>query len=308
MNFLSRLRFFSSSSPFSHSPPASSSSFSSPREGLLWEWLERPRNWWRRSPPGVKGAVAFALTAPPVFFLFRLQRDRSVSAVHKQAIRDRVFLDFALGGRYIGRVLIGLYSDRVPLSVENFIQLCEGYRVQDKVIGYRNTPVHLVKRGVNLTAGDVLSGTGTGKLSIYGPAFPDENFDMQFIQDGDVALMNTGPSTNNSQFIITFNALTPLNRNYVVIGTVLKGMRVIKKIEEEAGSKTGAPMQPVRIINCGLYRGLQDGPPFFANPDLLDRYEETRVSEADFLALKPEEQEKLVEASKVVVSSTKATK
>ncbi|CBZ52744.1 putative cyclophilin [Neospora caninum Liverpool] len=305
MNFLSRLRLFASSF---RSSSSSSSSSSAPREGLLWQWLDRPRSWFRSAPPGAKGAVLFALTAPPVYFAFQLRRDRSVSAVHKQAIRDRVFLDFALGGRYIGRVLIGLYSDRVPLSVENFIQLCEGYRVQDKIIGYRNTPVHLVKRGINLTAGDVVHGTGAGKLSIYGPAFPDENFDMQFIQDGDVALMNTGPSTNNSQFIITFNALKPLNRNYVVIGTVLKGMRVIKKIEEEAGSKTGAPMQPVRIINCGLYRGLQDGPPFFANPDLLDRYEETRISEADFLALKPEEQEKLVEASKAAVGPKKVAK
>ncbi|PFH37830.1 putative cyclophilin [Besnoitia besnoiti] len=275
-----------------------SSRASPARDGVLWEWLERPHDWWRRAPLGLRGAVVFAATAPPLYFLYRFFQDRRLSSAHRSAIRDRVFLDFALGNQYIGRVLIGLYSDKVPLSVENFIQLCEGYRVQDRIIGYRNSPVHFIRRGYNMTAGDVVQGTGAGKLSIYGPEFPDENFDMRFIQDGDVALMNSGPSTNNSQFFITFNALTPLSRNYVVIGTVLKGMRVIKKIEEEAGSKTGAPMQSVRIINCGLYRGLEDGPPYFASSELLERFKETRVSEEDFLALQPAEQEKLVQESK----------
>ena len=51
-------------------------------------------------------------------------------------------MDFAIGSRYAGRVLIGLYSDAVPLTTENFIQLCEGFKVKDKVLGYRNTQVN----------------------------------------------------------------------------------------------------------------------------------------------------------------------
>lgn len=53
---------------------------------------------------------------------------------------------------------------------------------------------------------------------------------MEFIQDGDVALFSRGPNSNNSQFMITFRPLPVLNRQHVVIGTVLKGMKVIRKV------------------------------------------------------------------------------
>lgn len=55
---------------------------------------------------------------------------------------------------------------------------------------------------------------------------------MEFVQDGDVGLMNTGPFSNASQFLLTLRPLPPLNRNYVVIGTVLKGMKVIRKVSK----------------------------------------------------------------------------
>ena len=60
--------------------------------------------------------------------------------------------------------------------------------------------------------------------------FCDENYSMEFVQDGDVAMISGGPHSNNSQFMITFCPLPVLNRQHVVIGTVLKGMRVIRRV------------------------------------------------------------------------------
>ncbi|CDJ43441.1 cyclophilin, putative [Eimeria tenella] len=117
---------------------------------------------------------------------------------------------------------------------------------------------------------------------------------MEFIQDGDLAMVSRGPHSNSSTFLITFCPLPILNKQHVVIGTVLKGMRVIRRIED-VGTKNGVPLEPVRIIGCGLYRGPQDGPPFFSSADLLDKAEEPVLEEKSFLELPAEKQEELLQ-------------
>merc|ERR1711879_753266 len=116
-------------------------------------------------------------------------------------------MDIGIGEKYAGRILLGLYSTKVPLTCENFLQLCKGYKVNDKVLGYRNTNIHTIKPGGCICGGDVLTGTGKSHgISIYGETFPDENFDMQFLRDGDLAMVNWGKNTNTSIFMITLSS------------------------------------------------------------------------------------------------------
>merc|ERR1719471_1147681 len=125
--------------------------------------------------------------------------------------------------------MIGLYSDTVPLTCENFLQLCKGYRIHDKVIGFRNTQFHLIRPGACLVGGDVLQGSGkTRGISIYGTSFPDENFDMQFLRDGDLAMINWGKNTNSSHFMITL--------------TLQRG------VLEEGGEEPGPPLDFVAPV------------------------------------------------------------
>eukprot|EP00920_Eleutheroschizon_duboscqi_P012628 GHVT01029950.1.p1 GENE.GHVT01029950.1~~GHVT01029950.1.p1 ORF type:complete len:330 (+),score=9.94 GHVT01029950.1:104-1093(+) len=204
------------------------------------------------------------------------------SLYYNRAIKERVFMDIAVGNKYVGRILIGLYSDETPLASENFIQLCEGYKVGEKWLGYRNTLFHKILAGNSMIAGDVLTGKGTHTLSIYGRKFPDENFNMRFVQEGDVAMVNSGhPHNNGSQFLITLRRHRILDEQNVVIGTVLRGMRIVRMIEDQ-GTRSGTPIQPVRIINCGLYQGADDGPPFFNVPKLLERAAEEVRTEQEF--------------------------
>merc|ERR1712190_163028 len=180
---------------------------------------------------------------------------------YKNAIGDKVFMDIGIGNQYAGRVIIGLYSQRVPLTCENFLQLCKGYHIRDKVVGYRNTFFHMIKPGAALVGGDVISGTGkTHGISIYGEAFPDENFDMEFLRDGDLAMVNWGKNTNSSCFMLTLSSQRHLYGPHVVFGTVLKGMKTLREMGE-LGTRVGRPAMPIHILQCSVVEEGDEPPP-----------------------------------------------
>merc|ERR1712039_628366 len=108
-----------------------------------------------------------------------------------------------------------------------------------------------------------ITGTGKGKgLSIYGESFPDENFDMEFLRDGDLAMVNWGKNTNSSIFMITLSSQRMYYWHHVVFGTVLKGMRVVREMGE-LGTRIGRPAMPIRVLQCGVIEeGVEPpGPP-----------------------------------------------
>ena len=184
----------------------------------------------------------------------RYIKDKYVYLVTSTSIFiTRVYLDIGIGERYAGRIIFGLYSDILPLTCENFVQLCRGYQVGDKILGYKNTTFTSGKQGMCLFGGDTLSFSGnTNGMSIYGDKFPDESFAMSFRQDGDLAMDNCGPNSNGSKFLISLAPMFSFNGMYVVFGTVVKGMKVVRRISEQL-SKSGRMMEVVRIIDCGVY-------------------------------------------------------
>jgi len=199
----------------------------------------------------VQSATA-SLLALPCHFLYERQKLQNKAVAYREAVKDKVFMDVTIGEKYAGRLLIGLYSEQCPLTCENFIQLCKGYRIHDKVIGFKNTHFFRISPGQAILGGDVITGTGQAHgMTIYGPTMPDENFDMEFIQDGDLACVNWGRNTNSSQFMITLSPQLGLYGHHVVFGTVIKGMKTVREMGE-LGMKTGRPALPIRVVNCGV--------------------------------------------------------
>lgn len=118
-----------------------------------------------------------------------------------------------------GDITIELYSDKAPKTVSNFVYLTEnGF--------YNNLTFHRVEPGFVIQGGDP-SGNGTG-----GPGykFPDEEVKGEYIK-GTVAMANSGPNTNGSQFFICLDDLTgKLAKSYNLFGQVTSGMDVVEKI------------------------------------------------------------------------------
>jgi len=62
--------------------------------------------------------------------------------------------------------------------------------------------------------------------------------------------VNSGPHTNGSQFFLTTDQVSWLDKHQVVFGRVVNGMDVVKAIEK-VGSSDGTPSAKVVIKNCG---------------------------------------------------------
>ncbi|KAE8701440.1 Peptidyl-prolyl cis-trans isomerase [Hibiscus syriacus] len=167
-----------------------------------------------------------------------------------------VFLYVSIGGDPVEKVVIELFADVVPKTAENFRALCTGEKGIGKSTGkplhYKGTFFHRIIKGFMAQGGDFSMGNGTGGESIYGGKFADENFKLTHDGPGILSMANSGPSTNGSQFFITFKRQPHLDGKHVVFGKVIRGMDVLKKIEQ-VGTGDGKPSQPVKILDCGEY-------------------------------------------------------
>lgn len=136
-----------------------------------------------------------------------------------------------------GEFVVQLFADKAPLAVNSFVFLArEGF--------YDGVIFHRVIEGFMAQGGDP-TGTGAGGP---GYSFADE-FDssLTFDKPGLLAMANSGPNTNGSQFFITFVPTDWLNNLHTIFGEVIEGMEVVNAITRtEPGS--GIPADVIETI------------------------------------------------------------
>jgi peptidyl-prolyl cis-trans isomerase B (cyclophilin B) len=165
-------------------------------------------------------------------------------------VTDIVWFDIQIGPEPIGRIEFGLFGKTVPKTVKNFVELSKKVTPGE---GYRGSKFHRVVKGILVQGGDFTKGNGSGGRSIYGDKFKDENFYLRHYGAGWLSMANEGAyHTNSSQFFITLASLPVFDGFNVVFGKVLKGMGVVRRIEETEITEPYTPLLDVVVANCGL--------------------------------------------------------
>ncbi len=142
-----------------------------------------------------------------------------------------------------GEILVDLYEDTAPITVNSFVALArDGY--------YDMTRFHRVLEGFMAQAGDP-TGTGSG-----GPGFQfdDEESGLTPVdRRGLLAMANSGPNTNGSQFFITLDAASWLDGLHTVFGEVVEGDDVLSEVDlrnPEAPTNRGEQLISVVIVEA----------------------------------------------------------
>jgi cyclophilin family peptidyl-prolyl cis-trans isomerase len=137
-----------------------------------------------------------------------------------------------------GDIVVELYGNRTPRTVENFVNLARaGF--------YDGTTFHRVIRGFMAQGGDP-TGTGTG-----GPGYEfGDEFDPSLRHDGPgvLSMANAGPGTNGSQFFITHGPTPHLDDRHSVFGRVTEGMDVVLALRERDPQRDRNPGDRIETI------------------------------------------------------------
>ena len=147
----------------------------------------------------------------------------------------------------LGNIVIELFTDTSPITVNNFVNLSnDGY--------YNDVIFHRVIKGFMIQGGDP-SGTGHGDMGKYpGYDFEDELDNPMNYEKGIVAMANRGPNTNGSQFFIMHEDY-PLPYQYTIFGKVLSGLDVVDAIGNVQTGENDKPNEDVVILNIKISSG-----------------------------------------------------
>ncbi|MGA9524842.1 MAG: peptidylprolyl isomerase [Myxococcaceae bacterium] len=181
--------------------------------------------------------VAFAQAKPATGFMQRAEQGQDLYATIKTNQGD---------------IVVRLFSKDAPKTVANFVGLATGEkewthpgtgakqtkRLYDDVIFHRVIP------GFMIQGGDPL-GQGIG-----GPGyrFEDEfKSGRKFDKPGLLAMANSGPNTNGSQFFITVAPTPHLDNRHTIFGEVVEGQDVVEKISKLKTTPQNRPLESVVI-------------------------------------------------------------
>jgi peptidyl-prolyl cis-trans isomerase A (cyclophilin A) len=151
-----------------------------------------------------------------------------------------------------GDITVQLFDDKTPVTVANFVGLASGTKEyidpktgqKKKSNFYDGLTFHRVIPNFMIQGGDPL-GTGVG-----GPGyqFQDEfSPDLKFDKPGYLAMANSGPNTNGSQFFITVAPTPWLTGHHTIFGVVTQGQDVADAISKVPTDAANKPLDPVVI-------------------------------------------------------------
>ena len=158
----------------------------------------------------------------------------------------------------LGSITCTLFPDKTPLTVENFIGLAEGTTAWTNPVShakkehtplYDGTIFHRVIPKFMIQGGDP-AGNGAGDP---GYKFRDEITDLKFDRPGRLAMANSGPDTNGSQFFITEVPTPHLNGRHTIFGQC-SDITLVQRIARMPRDANDKPLRPIRIEHIKIVR------------------------------------------------------
>jgi cyclophilin family peptidyl-prolyl cis-trans isomerase len=132
-----------------------------------------------------------------------------------------------------GDIVIQLYADKAPMTVNSFVFLAkQGW--------FNGVTFHRVIQNFVAQAGDP-SGTGYGDP---GFAYSNEISDLKFDKAGMVGMANSGADSNGSQFFITLAPAPNLDGKYTIFGQVITGLDVVQNLTPRDPNTGGSNLPP----------------------------------------------------------------
>ena len=159
-----------------------------------------------------------------------------------------------------GTVTVRLFPDQAPKTVRNFVELAEGgkewtnpvTRAKSKDKLYDGTIFHRVITNFMIQGGDPLgNGTGGPGYKFGDEIHPDLRFDKPYL----LAMANSGPGTNGSQFFITTVPTPWLTGKHTIFGEVIGGADVVEKISRAQTVPGDRPVTDVVLQSVTIQRG-----------------------------------------------------
>ncbi len=171
----------------------------------------------------------------------------------------------------MGRITCQFFQKQAPVAVANFIGLAEGTKewtdpttkqVERHKPFYNGTTFHRVIPEFMIQGGDP-TGTGYG-----GPGYAfDDEFDpnLNFDRPGRLAMANSGPNTNGSQFFITEVPYPSLDQHYTIFGQCDQpSIAVVKAIARVPRDENDKPLTPVVLKKVTIVPNGQPLPPLLS--------------------------------------------
>jgi len=159
-----------------------------------------------------------------------------------------------------GTIVVRLFPDQAPQTVQNFVDLAEGSRQwRDPKSGqatqarlYDGTIFHRVIPQFMIQGGDPLgSGRGGPGYEFADEFRPELSFDRPYL----LAMANAGPGTNGSQFFITTVPTPHLNRKHTIFGEVISGSEIVDAISNVRTGNNDRPVSDVVLESVEINRG-----------------------------------------------------
>lgn len=186
-----------------------------------------------------------------------------------------------------GRLVFQLFDDVAPLTARNFRELCTGGSIktsrsrgaQDEALrdalahkmrqevkatelSFEGSSLFRVVQGEAVYGGDIKAGNGiAGGCSVYGGGFQDENYTVPHSTFGVLAMAPSKNGENTSLFQINLRPRPELDGKCVAFGQLISGKDLLRTIEdvEVVGGTAAMPLDPVRVIRCGVVTMVRDG-------------------------------------------------